>query len=72
MDISGSAMRVNVPLLKQVLLADMPADLASKNLAEGIWKGLSLRVQGAAIATAITATAAVSHLLPGKFFYCTS
>ena len=44
----------------------MPADKASKNLADGIWRGLSLRVQAAAIVTAGAATAAVGHLLPSK------
>ena len=48
----------------------MPADVASKNLAEGIWKALSVRVQAAALITAATATAAVTHLLPGMPLLC--
>ena len=44
----------------------MPADIASKNLAEGIWKALSLRVQTAALVTAAASTAAFTHLLPSE------
>jgi hypothetical protein len=50
----------------QVHLGDMPADLAAKNLADGIWKGLSLRLQAAAAVTVVATTAAVTHVLPGK------
>lgn len=48
----------------QVLLGDMPSDLAAQNLADGIWNGLSLRVSATAIILAGTLTAAVMHLLP--------
>ena len=44
----------------------MPANLAAKNLAEGIWQGLSTRLQAAAVVTAGVTTAAVSHLLPSE------
>lgn len=50
----------------QIHLGDMPSDLVGKDLAQGIWQGLSLRVQAAAAITAISATLAVTHTLPGE------
>ena len=48
----------------QVHLGDMPANLAAKNLADGIWEGLASRVAAAGAVVAAVATAAAAHAIP--------
>ena len=48
----------------QVHLGDMPANLAAKNLADGIWEGLASRVAAASVVVAAVATAAAAHVIP--------
>ena len=50
----------------QIHLGDMPADLVGKDLTKGIWDGVSLRVQAAAVIAALSASLAVTHNLPGQ------
>ena len=42
----------------------MPANLAAKNLADGIWEGLASRVATASVVVAAVATAAAAHVIP--------